>query len=338
MPVDPNNTDKVVVEIMSGQAFKDICKDLETKKLVKHWWALDLISRIKKQHQQIKAGEYELSPSMTPKEILAKFVSGDVLRRMVTLKEGSTIKDIGAALEKAGLVSQAEFEVAATDATLLSLAGINSQSFEGYLFPETYAFVRPADLKHIIWTLLEQGERNWPKEYTARADELGLSRHEILTLASIIEKESGNVDEQPMVSSVFHNRLSKGMKLQSDPTVIYGLKDFNGNLTRADLDNPHTYNTYAHFGLPPGPIANPGKTAIRAALYPAKSEYLYFVADGNGSHIFSATLQEHNEAVNKYQRNLNAGAALILSQASSASSSSASSSISTKSASSKARK
>ena len=149
--------------------------------------------------------------------------------------------------------------------------------------------------------MLEEGDKHWPSEFSDRANEINLSRHEITTLASIIEKESGNAEEQPLISSVFHNRLSNGMRLESDPTVIYGIKDFNGNLTRQDLHTPHPYNTYTNFGLPPGPICNPGETAIRASLYPKESPYLFFVANGKGSHVFSTTLQEHNEAVAKYQ-------------------------------------
>jgi UPF0755 protein len=150
--------------------------------------------------------------------------------------------------------------------------------------------------------MLEQAEDKWLPEYSQRADEQQRTRHEILTLASIIEKESGNFEEQPIISSVFYNRLKEGMRLQSDPTVIYGIANFDGNLTRAHLETPGPYNTYMNFGFPPGPICNPGATAIHAALYPQETEYLYFVGDGQGHHIFSTNLKDHNDAVNKYQR------------------------------------
>ena len=149
--------------------------------------------------------------------------------------------------------------------------------------------------------MLEEGEKRWIPEFTERADLLRMSRHEVLTFASIVEKESGNTSEQPLVSSVFHNRLQQGMRLQSDPTVIYGVPNFDGNLTKAHLETVTPYNTYTNPGLPPGPIANPGESAIRATLFPAQTNFLFFVADGKGGHVFSTTLAEHNEAVRRYQ-------------------------------------
>jgi UPF0755 protein len=148
----------------------------------------------------------------------------------------------------------------------------------------------------------EQLKKRWLSEWDSRVVELGMSQHSILTLASIIEKESGNFDEQPIVSSVFHNRLKINMRLQADPTVIYGIKDFNGNITKKDLQTETPYNTYVISGLPPGPIANPGITAIKAALYPAETKYFYFVGNGDGRHVFSETLDRHVEAVNMFQR------------------------------------
>lgn len=302
-PVNESNQTTTIIEIAPGKSFKEICKELENKGVLQHWWGLNLLARVKKEDTKINAGEYEIAPSMTPAQILAKLIRGDVLKRQVTIKEGALIPEIAQAIEQAGLMPATDFVRASESGELLARAGVNFQSFEGYLFPETYQFSRPVTAQAIIWKMLEEGEKHWPKENTTKADELGYSRHEILTLASLIEKESGNVEEQPLISSVFHNRLIQGMKLQSDPTVIYGLQNFNGNLVKEDLANPHPFNTYVHPGLPPGPICNPGATAINAALNPAKTTYLFFVADGNGSHVFSTTLQEHNEAVNKYQRN-----------------------------------
>jgi UPF0755 protein len=148
----------------------------------------------------------------------------------------------------------------------------------------------------------EQLQRRWPVEWDARAAALGMSKHQIVTLASIIEKESGNFDEQPVIASVFHNRLRLNMRLQADPTVIYGIKDFNGNITKRDLQTETPYNTYVISGLPPGPIANPGISAIKSALYPAETKYLYFVGNGDGRHVFSESLDQHNDAVNRFQR------------------------------------
>ncbi len=302
-PLDASNTNKVIVEIVPGKTFMDICKTLADKGILRYPWSLIALARLKKVDTKINAGEYELSPSMTPQQVLAKLMSGEVLKRRVTFKEGQTIWELGKLLEAAGVTTATSFNPALTDPELLSRAGLNTPSFEGYLYPETYFFSRPIDSAHIIWRMIEEGEKHWSPEFSKRAEELRMSRHEIVTLASIIEKESGILEEQPRISSVFHNRLKQGMKLQADPTVIYGISDFNGNLTKEDLQNQQNpYNTYVHFGLPPGPICNPQESAIKAALYPEDTSFLFFVADGTGGHSFSTTLQEHNEKVDKFQR------------------------------------
>lgn len=301
-PLDANNKDIVLVEVEPEKNFREICKLLEEKGVIRHWWSVEILARLKKNDHSIAAGEYEVSPSMDPREVLNKLASGEVFKRKVAVKEGMSVWEIGALIEQAGLMSQQDFDNSIADPRLLAEAGISAPSFEGYMYPETYNFSRPINARAIIWRMLEEGEVHWPAEYSARADELQLSRHEILTLASIIEKESGNVDEQPLISSVFHNRLSQGMKLQSEPTVVYGIPNFKGTLSPEDLQTPTPYNTFMNFGLPPGPIGNPGESAIKAALFPRDSTYLFFVADGAGKHVFSTTLQEHKEALNLYQR------------------------------------
>ena len=303
-PVDPNDKKEVLFEIAPGSTFRQICKDLAAQNLVRFSWSLDIISRFKRVDKQIRAGEYALNKAMRPTEVLQTLVAGKIFERKVMVKEGASIWEIGKLVEDAGLMPKADFNAAIVNPDYLRQAGIpaESGSFEGYLFPETYSFSRPIDAKRIIWTMLKQGEDNWKPEFTMRTDELKMTRHEILTLASIIEKESGeNISEQPMIGAVFHNRLRQGMKLQADPTVIYGIQNFDGNLTRAHLDTPTPYNTYTNFGLPPGPIANPGLTAIKAALYPAESPALYFVSNREGGHVFSETLDQHNQAVRQYQ-------------------------------------
>lgn len=301
-PVNPDNKAMTIVEIAPGTSFGEVARTLEERGLLRFDWSLKLLARFKKQDTRIKAGEYEFSQSMSPKEILAKLIAAKMLVRKVEVREGVTIQIIGKLVKEAGILEAEAFYQAARNPTLLAKAGLPAESFEGYLFPETYNFSKPITAEQVLWRMFSEGEKRWKPEYQAQADSLNLSRQEITTLASIIEKESGNRQEQPLVSSVFHNRMKLGMKLQSDPTVIYGLKDFNGNLTRADLQNPHIYNTYVNFGLPPAPIANPGESAIVAALYPAESAYLYFVGDNQGRHIFSKTLEEHNLAVLKYQK------------------------------------
>ncbi len=299
-PVNPADAKEVSVEISQGMTFKDVCRLLKDKGIVRYARGLDLMARLKgSPTDKIKAGEYMLSPAMSPAKVLAKLVSGEVLNRTVMLAPGISIHELSRIVADSGLLSKEEMENELVSGTLLARAGIASNSFEGYLYPDTYFFSRPITAKDVIWKMLEEGETHWPKDFSDQADKLGMSRHEILTLASIIEKETGRVSEQPVISSVFHNRLKMGIKLQSDPTVIYGIQNFNGNITKEDLQTPTPYNTYTNLGLPPGPICNPGESAVKAALFPAETQFLYFVADGTGGHVFSTTLAEHNENVAK---------------------------------------
>lgn len=300
-PIDAANKTPIFFEIAPGTPFRLIAQDLEKKGLVKYWWSVELLGRIRKDSGIINTGEYELSQAMTSLEILQKLASGETFKRRITIKEGMSIWAIGPIVEDAGLVSRAEFDRALVDPQLLSFFGVNAQSFEGYLFPETYFYSKPVTAKQILQKMVEEGRRAWVDRYQRRADVMGLSRHEVLTIASIVEKESAVPTEQPIVSSVVQNRLKQGMKLQMDPTVIYGIPNFNGNLTKDDLERPTPYNTYTNYGLPPGPIGNPGRGAIDATLFPSDTKFLYFVADGSGGHYFSATLAEHNEAVRRFQ-------------------------------------
>lgn len=302
LPVDSANQESVRIEIAQGKNFSEIAQDLEAKNLIRSASGLKILGRMRGDGATIKAGEYELSPSMSPEGILSKLFSGDVVRRRVLVKEGANVWEIANIVDQAGVVTKDDFLAAAMDKTFLTKLGIESPNIDGYLFPDTYFFSRPISAKDVIWTMFEEAEKKWPEAYSTRLDDLKISRHDILVLASIIQKEAGSDDEMPLISSVFHNRMKIGMKLQADPTVIYGLVNFNGNLTKDDLQNPHVYNTYVHDGLPPGAIGNPGEKAIRAALFPVDTNYLYFVADGKGRHVFSASLKEHNDNVNVYQR------------------------------------
>lgn len=301
-PAEPGATRTVLIEVAPGSRFSDISAQLKDKALIRYAWTLNLLAQFRKADTQVKAGEYEISPGMSSRQILDRLVSGDILKRLVTVRPGMSIWEVGTELQNKGVLSADEFNASLSDPALLARAGISAPSFEGYLYPETYQLSRPITVWQVLLRMIEEGERNWPPEFTSRADEMRLSRHEVLTLASIIEKEAGNQEEMPIISSVFHNRYSRGMPLQADPTVIYGIKDFDGNLKKEHLTDPHAYNTYVHVGLPPGPICNPGMNSIKAALFPADTTFLYFVADGTGKHVFSTTYQEHQENVNRYQR------------------------------------
>jgi len=298
-PLSPGGTEVKLVEVQPDRTFRDICNLLEEEGIVRSAWGLELLASVKRSQTAITAGEYQLSPGMTPSEVLARLASGEVLKRVVIVPEGISVWEVGALVEQAGLLRRDEFEKAVADRNLLAVAGISAQSFEGYLFPGRYELSRPTTPKNIVFTMLEAGEKQWPAEYSERADKLNLTRHEILTLASIIQRETTKPDDMPTISSVFHNRLSQGMKLQSDPTVAYGIPNFKGLVTKDDQQNPHPYNTWINFGLPPGPICNPGPAAIAAALRPATTPYLFFARDGAGNLIFSTTLQEHTEAIRR---------------------------------------
>jgi UPF0755 protein len=216
------------------------------------------------------------------------------------IPEGFTVRQVARRLSDWGLVDYETFIARARDPRLLQALGIQGGSVEGYLYPETYIFTRSMGEEEIIRYMVRQFRKRQRPEWEKEAEKKGLALEEVITLASIIEKEGGLPEEKPLVSAVFHNRLKRGMKLQSDPTVIYGLEDFDGNLKKSHLRKNMPYNTYVHKGLPPGPICNPGLDSIEAALYPATVPYLYFVARNDGSHYFSTTLSHHREAVLKY--------------------------------------
>lgn len=300
-PIDVNDPTPIFIEVSPGRTFRAIARDLEDKKLVRYWWSLEVLGRIKQGGAVINSGEYELFRQSNPVEILQKLMSGDTFKRRVTVKEGVSMWAVGPLVEEAGLVTREDFERNLVDQQKLQVLGVQANSFEGYLFPETYFFSKPITSAQVIERMVREFDKNWDERFSQKAEQMHLTKHEVVTLASIIEKETGIASEQPIISSVIHNRLRLGMRLQMDPTVIYGLPNFNGNLTKADLERPSPYNTYVNYGLPPGPIANPGRGAIEAALFPATTQFIYFVADGSGGHFFSATLAEHNEAVKRFQ-------------------------------------
>ncbi len=294
-------TDSKIVTIEKGQNFRQATQVLLAQKLIEHPLKFRILGRLQGRDKQVQAGEYRLSADMSPGDILEVLVSGKVRLYRFTVPEGSNLKQIAAIVETAGLVTRAEFLSAASDADFLRKNGIDAASFEGYLFPDTYLFPKNTAAREIIGVMLELLHAAFTETWKNRATEIGLSVHQVLTLASIIEKETGAPAERPIISAVFHNRLRRGMRLETDPTVIYGIDDFDGNLTRKHLTTPTPYNTYQISGLPPGPIASPGRAAIEAALYPADTPFLYFVSKKDGTHQFSKNLADHNRAVLTYQ-------------------------------------
>lgn len=302
-PVAEEAGRSVEITVEQGQSFRSVADRLLEEELIEHPLKFRILGAYQKATTKIKAGEYRISGTMTPKQILGQLSEGRVVLHPLTVAEGLNIYQVAENAERADLCTAQEFTDAATDPDLAESLDIAAENVEGYLFPETYFFARPVTAEGMIRAMVGRFRSVFSEKWEKRAEKLGFSVHEIVTLASIIEKETAVEGERKIVSSVFHNRLEKGMRLETDPTVIYGIKDFDGNLTRKDLREPTPYNTYTNFGLPPGPIANPGEASIEAALYPADTDFIFFVAKPDKTHHFSTNLKEHNRAVRKYQLN-----------------------------------
>jgi UPF0755 protein len=254
--------------------------------------------------RQLKAGEYRFDRPMSALEVVSKLARGEVHLRPITFPEGLTIDDMAALFEERGFGTAASFRAAAKNASLVADLDPLARDLEGYLFPETYALPRRASAPDLVRLMVRRFRQVLtPLEPEVQAG--GMSVREAVTLASIVEKETGKADERPTVAAVYLNRLRVHMGLQCDPTVIYGLRRagrYNGNLTREALAWDSPYNTYLHAGLPPGPIASPGKASLEAVVHPAAVDYLYFVSRNDGSHEFARTLEEHNRNVYRFQK------------------------------------
>ncbi|MDC0206667.1 endolytic transglycosylase MltG [Nitrospinae bacterium] len=295
-----NNTQLQTFEIKPGVTLNKVAKKLSREGLIRSSSAFQAIALLQEKQKLIMIGEYNVSPSMLPTEILQRITSGKTILHPVTIPEGYRIIEIGDILVKKGLADKGKFLEQTKDTRLLKEIAVDS--LEGYLFPETYHFGKFTNERTIVKKMVDTfKERTLKQEFLNRAKEIGFSFHEIITLASLIEKETGKDSERKQISSVFHNRLKKNMLLQTDPTVIYAIENFDGNIKKRDLKIDSPYNTYRYKGLPPGPISSPGLKSIIAALYPANTSNLYFVSRQDGSHQFSSTLNQHNEAVQKYQ-------------------------------------
>ena len=290
-----------VIAIPAGQSFNQTTTALVEAGIINHPFKFKIVARLKGYDKKLQAGEYTLSATLSPARILQKMVNGDVRLYKLTVPEGLNIYQIAELVEETGLTSKSDFISAATSAEFAHQQGLNADTFEGYLFPETYFFPKNAPVKAIISTMVDRFRQTFSPDWQKRAEQLGFSDHQIVILASIIEKETGAPFERPLISSVFHNRLNRKMRLESDPTVIYGLENFDGNLKRKHLEAPTPYNTYKRSGLPAGPIANPGKESLEAALYPADTKFIYFVSKKDHTHQFSTNFKDHQRAVQKYQ-------------------------------------
>ncbi len=298
---------RIAVTISPGSSGSSISRMLHQKGVLHHPWLLKGIFLYRK--TQGKSGDYVFDRPMTPWEVYEKLMKGETRYTLLTVPEGSNLFDIERILESKNICTKDSFRLAlqsgetnrAIEAIEHGLTGA-----EGFLFPDTYFLSkRELDPQRIILLMIKQFQKVFGDAEQRRAGELQMTVREAVTLASLVEKETGQPSERALISGVFHNRLTRSMLLQCDPTVIYALLlngNHDGHISRTDLRFTSPYNTYVSPGLPPGPICNPGKHAILAALYPEQTEMLYFVSRNDGSHQFSPNLQEHNRAVMRYQR------------------------------------
>jgi UPF0755 protein len=289
-------------DVARGASVKSVAADLEQRGLIRSARAFELLARWRGLERRMHVGEFSLSASMPSEQILTIFAEGRVKTYEVVIPEGLRATEIAARLATAGIVDEAAFFAVVDDPDAPARFGVEGPGLEGYLYPETYRFAHGLAADAVVRVLVDHFLEVW-KEIEPEATRQKLSMREVVTLASIVEKETGAPAERPVIAAVFRNRLARGMRLASDPTTIYGIPDFDGNLRRRDLeDASNPYNTYKITGLPPGPIASPGADSLRAVVSPAKTGYLFFVSRNDGTHVFARSFAEHERNVDRYQR------------------------------------
>ncbi|MCJ7679775.1 MAG: endolytic transglycosylase MltG [Candidatus Aminicenantes bacterium] len=297
--------ERVLFTVDPGKSASSVADDLHKKGIIENKWPILIGYRLYFSAATIKAGEYSFDLPLPPRRILEILTGGKVNLYSLTIHEGLTRHEMAPLVAEQLQIDPERFIEEAEKISLLADLDGSALNLEGYLFPETYHLPAGSSAGDVISAMVTQFKQIFTEEWKKRAEELGLSIRDIVILASLIEKETAVDEERRLVSAVFHNRLRRHMKLDCDPTIIYALKEqdsFTGNLRKRDLEWDHPYNTYKYGGLPPGPIANPGKDSLYAALYPADVNFLYFVSKNDGSHHFSASYREHVNAVNEYQR------------------------------------
>jgi UPF0755 protein len=299
-------TGETFVEVPKGAGPRTIAYNLAQAGVIKSEWDF-LIVRAIRRKPVLQAGEYRFTEPLSAWDAFDKIARGDVFYYELTIPEGANMFDIGAAVERLGVIQAKEFLAVARNPESIRDLAPDAPSLEGYLFPAGYRLTRRTTAQQLAAEMTNRFRRAWKDMAGEVPSGMNVNVNDVVTLASLVEKETGIASERPLVAAVFHNRLKHGMRLQCDPTTIYAalLDDrYRGTIYRSDLDSTSPYNTYQHAGLPPGPIANPGSASMKAAIQPAKAEYLYFVAkaDGSGEHIFSTELAQHNAAVEEYRR------------------------------------
>jgi len=299
----------VFVDVPHGASRRYVAYLLQKNGIVRSSLGLEIYAR-RHPKRTLQAGEYFFDHAMTGRDVFWKLANGEVYQQPFTVREGETMFDIARELEAAKFMSASDFIYAAGDPALIRDFAPGAQTLEGFLFPATYELPRHPAASELTAEMVHKFKEQWKQiassptsGHSVEGDRQAVTRS--VTLASLVERETPKPEERPLVAGVFENRMRKNMRLQCDPTVIYGMERlgrYNGTLTGKDLSFDSLYNTYEHGGLPPGPIGNPGDASLRAALHPAETDYLYFVANTQGGHFFSATLAEHNKNVVKYRR------------------------------------
>jgi UPF0755 protein len=290
-----------VVSIRKGASMTAAARELAQAGIVRSQLAFVIYAKLTGRATRLKPGDYAFKGGEAMPAVLIHLVNGDFMVVTVTIPEGMTVHQIGEKLEQVGLVCENEFDTAARGGKIATSLGLGPLGTEGFLFPATYRFSPRAKIDQILAPMLERFFAVLTPAVEERLFELGLSAREMVTMASIIEKEAHASDERPIIASVFYNRLKLGMPLQSDPTAQYNLEGDSERAATA-VRMTSAFNTYVIAGLPPGPIANPGLPSIQAALYPAHTDYLYFVARNDGTHIFSRSFAEHQRAIAEVKR------------------------------------
>lgn len=285
--------------IPPGASMRQAAESLATHGVIRAPSFFARYARFTERDRRIKAGTYLVPRGRSWSAILDGLVAGRGLVHQVTIPEGWDLRLMVPTLAKAMALAPESLEAALRDSALVRRLGIPVATLEGYLFPETYLLPDGADAAGVVRILTDEFVRRWKPEWDQRLVELDMTRHQVVTLASIIEREARFAAERPVISAVYHNRLKRGMRLQADPTIQFALGRRAGRVLYRDLEIDSPYNTYRRTGLPPGPIASPGSASLEAALYPADVPWLYFVAHPDGHHEFRATLREHNEAVRR---------------------------------------
>ncbi len=297
----PAGVDQVVI-IPEGASLAGAAALIEEAGVIRDRRLLTALGRMRKLDVRIRPGEYRFRGPATLDSLLDDLAAGRVVLHKLTVPEGFSLRQIARRVEEAGLGKADDLLRAAADQGLLRRLGLPGKTAEGFLFPDTYHFPRGLPAERLLEAMADRFREVWEDGLSAKAASRPETLLELVTIASIIEKETGEAGERPLISAVIHNRLRAGIPLATDPAVIYGIAGFDGNLTKAHLETPGPYNVYLHKGLPPGPIASPGRASLEAALNPAPVDFLYFVSKNNGTHLFSRTLREHNQAVNRYQK------------------------------------